>query len=54
MYIPKRRALKQQVKITTHKDKHTETVLMDSSAAKNFMSHQTVKKLQLGTLKLPQ
>jgi hypothetical protein len=53
MYITKRKALEIPIESTTYHTKAEIIALVDSGATDNFIDFRTVKKLRLGTKKLP-
>jgi hypothetical protein len=53
MYISWRRALQLPMDIVTYQGRQEEVALVDSSTIHNFIDTSTVKKLNLGTRKIP-
>jgi hypothetical protein len=53
MYISRRKALQLPLDIVTYQGRQEDITLVDSSATNNFIDSRTVKKLNLGTRKIP-
>jgi Reverse transcriptase (RNA-dependent DNA polymerase) len=54
MYISRRKALQLPLDVVTYQGRQEDIALVDSGATNNFIDARTVKKLNLGTQKVPQ